>query len=117
MRRSILFVLLSAAALAGCQSPSAPDATPAADASTPTTPETPAAPASPTVPTGADDTCGAASYAWLIGENRSKIPATPPGKTVRVLCTTCPMTMDFNAGRVNIVYDEKSGIVGRIGCG
>ena len=127
MRISTLLVLAAALALGACQSPAPTPsgntletpptpATPAAPA-TPTTPATPATPATSAVPTGADDTCGAATYAWLIGEDRAKIPATPPGKTVRVLCSTCPMTMDFHAGRVNIIFDQKSGVVGKISCG
>lgn len=90
-------------ALAGCQSPPGADPVPVAG--------------SPATPAAADDTCGAASYAWLIGENRSRIPATPAGKTVRVVCSTCAMTMDFNAERLTIVFDEDSGIVSKLNCG
>ena len=45
------------------------------------------------------------------------MPAAPAGKVVRVVCSTCPMTMDFNAERLNVIYDEKTGLVTRLSCG
>jgi hypothetical protein len=35
----------------------------------------------------------------------------------RVACTTCPMTMDYNPGRLNILYDQETGIVREVKCG
>jgi hypothetical protein len=34
-----------------------------------------------------------------------------------VVCSTCAMTMDFNAERLTIVFDEDSGIVSKLNCG
>lgn len=63
------------------------------------------------------DTCGVASHAWLVGQNRDRIPPAPAGAVVRIVCSTCAMTMDFNASRLNIVYDEKTKIVSKLSCG
>ena len=98
--------LLLLAGLAACQSP--PPSTPPADG---------AADASPTLPAADQDTCQAASYASLLGSNYKQAPAAPAGKVFRVVCTTCPMTMDFNPQRLNIIYDEKSGLIRRLTCG
>lgn len=63
------------------------------------------------------DQCMAAQYQSLIGQNRSQIPAQPAGATWRVTCTTCPVTMDFNPRRLNIFYDERTGVVREVRCG
>lgn len=63
------------------------------------------------------DTCNARTYGWLVGEPKSRIPAMPADAVMRVLCTTCPMTMDFNPARLNIFYDEKTGVIGKLNCG
>jgi hypothetical protein len=63
------------------------------------------------------DTCGAKTYAWVVGKSKDRIPPAPSGKVVRVVCTTCMMTMDFNAERVNIFFDRKTGLVTRLSCG
>lgn len=93
-------------ALAGCQSPVSdkPELPPAADAQ-------------PALPSGEADTCRASTYATLVGKDRKLTPPAPVGQVVRVVCTTCPMTMDFNAERLNIFYDAKTGIVTRLSCG
>lgn len=63
------------------------------------------------------DSCGARTYQWLVGKDRKEIPPAPEGKVVRVLCSTCMMTMDFNAARLNIFYEQKTGAVSRLSCG
>lgn len=93
---------LIAVSLAGCQGPQA-DKT------------VKATPAPGQLPT--PDTCGAKDYAWLIGDNRSRVPAAPEGKVIRVVCTTCAMTMDFNASRLNVIHHEKTGVVEKLTCG
>jgi len=68
-------------------------------------------------PDGAPTQCKADQYRHLIGRNRSEIPATPAGQTWRVTCTTCPVTMDYNPNRLNIFYDEATGVIRRVECG
>lgn len=61
--------------------------------------------------------CPAARYAYLVGRPRSEIPQTPAGATWRVTCTTCPVTMDYNPGRLNILYNQDTGRVEQVKCG
>lgn len=81
----------------------------------------PAAPATadetPTLPSAENDTCNAKSHGALLGQDFKRVPPAPDGKVIRVVCTTCPMTMDFNSGRLNVFYDEKTGRVTRLTCG
>lgn len=67
-------------------------------------------------PEGADE-CKASDYQWLVGQPRSKIPETPEGSSWRVACTTCPITMDYSAARMNIFFDEETGIIKEVKCG
>ncbi len=110
-----LALALALAALAACQSP------PPAPPGTPPPPPPPrpssGTPAASSLPAAADDTCQAASQARLLGTDYRTVPPAPAGKVVRVVCTTCPMTMDFNAGRLNVIYDAASGKVERLTCG
>lgn len=99
--------LLSVLALTACQSrPAEPVANPAEDA----------APAQATPP-DASDTCGAKPLSWLVGQNRDRVPKPAAGRVVRVVCSTCMMTMDFNASRLNVIYEQKTGNVLRLTCG
>lgn len=108
---SCLAVAFVVALAAGCQSP--PPTPPAP----PTSPTAPDAAAESALPAAEQDTCKAASYASLIGQDYKQAPPAPAGKVIRVVCTTCPMTMDFNAERLNVIYDEKSGLIRRLTCG
>lgn len=63
------------------------------------------------------DQCGAREMQRLVGLPRSAIPATPPGAVWRVTCTTCPVTMDYNPARLNIFYDNQTGVVREVRCG
>lgn len=68
-------------------------------------------------PTDGPAACKADQYQRLVGTNRAQLPQAPAGETWRVTCTTCPVTMDYNPQRLNIVYDEASGIVRQVKCG
>ncbi|MFC7379332.1 I78 family peptidase inhibitor [Brevundimonas sp. GCM10030266] len=62
-------------------------------------------------------TCKADQYQRLVGTNRAQLPQQPAGETWRVTCTTCPVTMDYNPQRLNIVYDEATGVIRQVKCG
>ncbi|RZJ45441.1 MAG: hemolysin [Brevundimonas sp.] len=70
-----------------------------------------------TPPTGGPTACKADQYQRYVGRNRSELPQTPAGETWRVTCTTCPVTMDYNESRLNIVYDEATGVIRQVKCG
>ena len=61
--------------------------------------------------------CKADQYQQYIGRQRSELPAKPVDANWRVVCSTCPMTMDFHAERMNVVYDEKTNVITRVFCG
>ena len=61
--------------------------------------------------------CKADQYQRFVGRNRSELPAKPEGETWRVTCTTCPATMDFNPSRLNVVYEEATGVIREVKCG
>jgi hypothetical protein len=71
----------------------------------------------PAPPADGPSQCRADQYQYLLGRNRSEIPATPAGATWRITCTRCPVTMDYNPRRLNIFYDEATGIVREVKCG
>lgn len=70
-----------------------------------------------TPPGDSPDQCRASQYQSYVGRNRSTLPPKPPGETWRVTCTTCPVTMDYNPGRLNILYEEQTGIIRQVKCG
>lgn len=67
-------------------------------------------------PDGMPDTCGAAASRDLIGRNVAAV-SFPSDANVRVACTTCAVTLDYNPGRMNVFFDQNSGIIERITCG
>lgn len=88
----------------------------AVSACAPYPPPYPPGPPGPPPPHG-EDMCRAYEYRGLIGRHRSEIPRQPPGATWRVTCLGCPVTMDYNPRRLNIFYDERTGIVREVNCG
>ena len=95
--RMLMLSLAAAGLMAGCAAPVDPGPSNPSD--------------------GAPTQCRADQYRYLIGRNRSEIPSTPVGQTWRVACTTCPVTMDYNPNRLNIFYDEATGVIRRVECG
>ena len=89
-------LILSLAALAACSPMEGGPAAPHADGPSP---------------------CKAEAYRGYIGRNRSELPAKPPGENWRVTCTTCPVTMDYSPNRLNMLFDETSGVIREIKCG
>lgn len=110
----IAIASLLSIALAACQpTRPGPQADPAPAQATEE--QAPASPAASQLPT--PDTCDAKTYGWLLGENRSRVPAAPEGKVIRVVCSTCAMTMDYSESRLNVIFLEKTGLVQKLTCG
>jgi hypothetical protein len=70
-----------------------------------------------TAPSDGPAQCKADQYQRYVGRNRSELPAKPAGETWRVTCTTCPVTMDYSPTRLNIVFDEATGVIREVKCG
>ncbi len=105
MRRWAIALLVG---LAGCAT-AAPEPAPPP----PAPPERPpvAAPPPPA------DTCGASAVQHLVGRPRTEIPVPVRPDMQRVACTTCPVTLDYNANRLNFFFDAETGIIKEIRCG
>ncbi|MFW2341276.1 I78 family peptidase inhibitor [Brevundimonas sp.] len=67
-------------------------------------------------PGGMTDTCGAAGSQSLIGRNVAAVSFASDAN-VRVACTTCAVTMDYNPDRMNVFFDQDTGIIERVTCG
>ena len=61
--------------------------------------------------------CKADQYERYVGRNRSELPARPSGEVWRVTCTTCPVTMDYSPNRLNILFEESTGVIREVKCG
>jgi len=61
--------------------------------------------------------CKAGQYQRYVGRNRSELPPRPADEVWRVTCTTCPVTMDYSPQRLNILYDEATGVIREVKCG
>lgn len=112
--KRIVAVLLSGVALAGCSS--APEPAPPPP---PTTPTAPPAIALPPPPPRAvvKDECGLKDAQQFVGKPRTSLPAPVDPSRWRVACTTCPVTMDYRADRLNILFNADTGIVQQVKCG
>lgn len=75
------------------------------------------APIEPMPPGEGPSQCRADQYQRYIGRHRSELPRQPANETWRVTCTTCPVTMDYSPSRLNIFYEESSGIIREVKCG
>lgn len=73
----------------------------------------------PTPPPPRDEPgqCRADQYQRYIGRSRNELPPRPAGEVWRVTCTTCPVTMDYNPRRLNILFEESSGVIREVRCG
>lgn len=63
------------------------------------------------------DQCGAAELQRLIGRPRTEIPIPIDPNRQRVACTSCPVTGDFDASRLNFFFDADTGRIKEIRCG
>ena len=66
-------------------------------------------------PTG-PQRCDAEASKSLIGSHRGAVDFAP-GANVRFVCTTCSATEDYRPDRLNIRYDEATGIIRSVDCG
>ena len=63
------------------------------------------------------DTCGARSYTYLLGHPVAHAPQHPGNRNYRIATDDGPITADLNPQRVNIFYNEESGLIVGIKCG
>lgn len=109
MTRAI--VLAGLLALAACSTPQDAPAPP------PAAPAQPATPPPPREPAPSADACDARAHQHLVGRPRTEIPIPVRPNLQRVVCTTCPMTMDHNPNRLNFFFDAATGIIREVRCG
>ena len=60
--------------------------------------------------------CDAAAARSLIGSHRGAVDFAA-GADVRFVCTTCSATEDYRPNRLNIRFDEATGIIRSVDCG
>ncbi len=63
------------------------------------------------------DSCGAGALQAYVGKSKDTLPPVPEGRTRRLVCTTCMMTMDYSPVRQTVVFENGSGIVKSAKCG
>lgn len=70
------------------------------------------------MPTGqTTDICKAGEMQYLVGKPKTDIPVPVDVVNRRVTCTTCPVTEDFSPYRLNIFFDQDTGIIEQVRCG
>lgn len=60
--------------------------------------------------------CDAAANRSLIGSHIGAVDFAP-GANVRLVCTTCMATQDHQPDRLNVRFDQASGIIKSVDCG
>ena len=75
------------------------------------------APVADTPPPGAGlQRCNADAHRSLIGTHVGAV-SFPADANVRVVCTTCPTTKDLRPDRLNVRFDQATGIIRSVDCG
>ncbi len=70
------------------------------------------------MPTGqTDDVCKAGEMQHLVGKPKTDIPVPVDVVNRRVTCTTCPVTQDYSPYRLNIFFNEQTGVIEQVRCG
>ena len=77
-------------------------------------PTAPSAPAAATA--GNPQGCDAAAAQSLIGSHVGAVSFASDAN-VRIVCTTCPTTRDLRPDRLNVRFDQATGIVKSVDCG
>jgi hypothetical protein len=62
------------------------------------------------------DTCGAARYAYLVGQSKAVVDRTTFPESTRIILPDQAVTMDFRAERLNILIDGNAAVE-RVYCG
>lgn len=73
---------------------------------------TPPAPAGPPAP----KQCDAPAAQSLVGAHVGAVDFAS-GANVRIVCTTCATTRDYRPDRLNIRFDQQTGIIKSVDCG
>lgn len=60
--------------------------------------------------------CDAEANRSLIGTHVGAV-SFPADANVRIVCTTCPTTKDYRPDRLNIRFDQATGIIRSVDCG
>ena len=60
--------------------------------------------------------CDAEANQSLIGSHVGAV-SFPADANVRVVCTTCPTTKDLRPDRLNVRFDQATGIIRSVDCG
>lgn len=60
--------------------------------------------------------CDAAVSQSLVGSHVGAV-SFQSGADVRIVCTTCPTTKDLRPDRLNIRFNQSTGIIERVDCG
>lgn len=60
--------------------------------------------------------CDAAGAQSLIGSHVGAVTFAQDAN-VRIVCTTCPVTKDYRPDRLNVRFDEATGIIRSVDCG
>lgn len=60
--------------------------------------------------------CDAEAAQSLIGSHVGAVDFQA-GANVRIVCTTCPTTKDLRPDRLNIRFNQATGIIERVDCG
>lgn len=63
------------------------------------------------------DLCKAREHQYLVGKPKSEIPVPVEVVNRRVVCTTCPVTMDFSPYRLNFFFNAETDLVEQVRCG
>jgi hypothetical protein len=74
------------------------------------------APTEPVIAEPGPQRCDVESARSLIGTHVGAV-SFAAAANVRIVCTTCPTTKDLRLDRLNIRFDEATGIIQRVDCG
>ena len=66
--------------------------------------------------TPAPQRCAAEASRSLIGSHVGAVSFAADAN-VRVVCTTCPTTKDYRPDRLNVRFDQATGIIRSVDCG